>query len=231
MKHFFTFIIFIQLFITIKGQDITAPNRYKLDEYTFHFGFCLGLNMMNFIILPNYQYYKKDSLLGSISNPNLGFQIQIVTNLRLGEYFDMRFLPGIAFGERDLNFFRNGVPVGNAQQIESNFLEFPLLLKYKAKRLKNIRPYILTGANCRVDLAKSYNEEQGVYIQLKKFDYYYEAGTGIDFYLEYFKFSTEIKYSLGLRNLIDQRTSNQPQFENSIDKLRSSMVMISFCFE
>lgn len=231
LKRFITIVLLFQMIMTIKGQDIVVPNRYKLDEYPFHFGFCLGLNVMSFIVQPNYQYYKKDSLLTSVSNPNIGFQIQIVTNLRLGEYFDLRFLPGIAFGERDLNYFRHDSLINGNQKLESNFLDFPLLLKYKAKRLNNIRPYVITGMNCRVDLAKSYNEDLGIYLALKKFDYYFEAGTGIDFYLEYFKFSTELKYSLGMRNIIQQRTSNQPQFENAISTLRSTIVMLSFCFE
>jgi hypothetical protein len=230
LKRFITIIFFLQVIIYANGQDISVPYRYKLDEYTFHFGFCLGVNMMNFIVQPNYQDNKNDIILSNINNPNLGFQIQIITNLRLGEFFDLRFLPGISFGERDLSFFRHDSLL-STQRLESNFLDFPFLLKYKAMRLGNIRPYILTGFNPRYDLAKTYNENAGIYLALKKFDIYYEAGAGIDFYLEYFKFSTEIKYSLGFRNMIDPRNSSKPEYENSIANLRSSIFLISFCFE
>ncbi len=230
LKRLIIFICVLKITTAVYAQDSGVPNRYKLDEYPFHFGFCLGVNVMNFIIQPNYQQYLKDSLLSDISNPNMGFQIQIVTNLRLGEYFDLRFLPGISFGERDITFFKNNILI-NTQKLESNFLDFPLDLKYKAKRLQNIRPYVLTGADCRYDLAKSYNEDAGIYINLKKIDFYFDAGTGIDFYLEYFKFSIELKYSLGFNNMINQRTSSNPQYENSISTLRSSIFLISFCFE
>ena len=230
MKKILAIALFLQIILSVTGQEISVPNRYELDEHPFHFGFCLGLNMMDFIIKP-----KSDTLVADVSAPNIGFHIQIVTNLRLGEYFDLRFLPGIAFNQRNLNFFKKDKTLdGASQQIESNFLEFPLLLKYKAKRLKNVRPYVITGANCRVDLAKSFNQVQGIYIALKRVDLYYEAGTGVDFYLPYFKLSTEIKYSLGFRNILNHRTADSAaneRFENSIDKLKSSVLMLSFCFE
>lgn len=220
----------MQVITGLNGQDLTVPNRYKLDEYPFHFGFCLGVNVMNFIIQPNYPQSLNSLYISDISNPNLGFQIQIITNLRLGEFFDLRFLPGISFGERDLTFFK-GDTLMSTQKLESNYLDFPLLLKYKARRLGNMRPYVITGVNSRFDLSKTYNEDAGVYIAFKKFDYFYEAGTGIDFYLQYFKFSAEIKYSLGFRNIIDRRDSSQPWWENSISSIKSSIFMISFCFE
>ena len=43
--------------------------------------------------------------------------------------------------------------------------------------------------------------------KLKSFDIYYELGVGIDFYSTYFKFSTEIKYSVGLLNVVSSDAS------------------------
>ena len=139
----------------------------------------------------------------SILNP--GINIQVVTNFRPARYFDLRFLPGVSFGQRNIRYYTikstDGVPdqyeatYDESQRIESSFLEFPLLLKYKGDRLNNVRPYIIGGINYRYDLAgkKEFDEDKGVHIMLKRSDLYYEAGAGLDFYLPYFKLSVEIK--------------------------------------
>lgn len=214
------------------AQKSKVLNYTTIDDHPIHFGFCLGLNTMDLIVKPNYDNFVKDSVLADVSSPSVGFHIQIVTNYRLGEYLDLRFLPGISFGQRDLFFYKKNKLIEHGQQkLESNFLEFPLLLKYKGKRLNNVRPYLISGFNCRYDLAKTYSEDNLTFLDLKELDFYYEAGTGLDFYLPYFKFTTEIKVSYGFRNVLKNRTSSTPQFENSISRLNSMLVMLSFYFE
>ena len=124
-------------------------------------------------------------------------------------------------------------------KIEASYLEFPLLLKYKSKRLNNFRPYLISGGNVRVDLAtkKQYDPVDQL-IMIKPVDYYYEIGMGADFYLTYFKFSVEIKYSVGLRNIFSSTNrkgeappENIAVFTDAIDRITSSLVMISFHFE
>ncbi len=186
---------------------------------------------MDFIIKNSFSSSQKDSLLTDISKSNPGFHIQIVSNYRLGEYFDLRFLPGISFGQRDFNFFRNNVLVNENHKLESNFLEFPLLLKYKAKRLNNFRPYVITGPNLRVDLAKTFSEDDEIYMDLKRLDLFHEVGVGADFYLPFFKLGVEIKYSYGFFNMLEKRSTSHPEFQNTISKLNSSIFMFSLHFE
>lgn len=174
---------------------------------------------------------------------NPGINIQIVTNLRPGKYFDFRFLPGVAFGQRNIKFYtvmRDSVggtfeqTYNERQRLESSYLEFPFLLKYKGQRLNNTRPYIIGGVNIRYDLAgkKQYDDEKPIYLRLKRADLYYELGAGLDFYLPYFKFSVELKMSTGLRDIIvhDPAPGN-PQFANSIERMRSQIWIVAFHFE
>ena len=222
-------ILLLGMVCRMEAQDVIVPNRYKQDDFAIHFGFCLGMNMMNFKVTPN----TKDTMLANVSQPNPGFNIQIISNYRLGEYLDLRFLPGISFGERDVNYYNtNNQLVYSSNKLESNFLEFPLLLKYKSKRMTNIRPYVVTGGNFRIDLAHNYNEDLGEYLQLKRYDIYYEIGGGIDFYLEYFKLSVELKYSYGFLNMINRiSNSRDPGYQNAIQQLRSVLTILSFHFE
>lgn len=232
LKRIFFIPLFLIFVASLSGQQTVPLNEPNHDDRPIHFGFCLGLNVMNFTVHTNYQAYKTDTMLASVSRPSLGFHIQVVSNYRLGEYFDLRFLPGVSFGQRDLNFYKNNILVKNGdQKLESNFLEFPFLIKYKSKRFNNFRPYIITGVNFRYDLAKTLSEDDGIYLALNKFDINYEAGAGIDCYMPYFKLSIELKLSYGFLNMLRRRDNSHPEFQNTIDRLNSSITMLSFHFE
>ncbi len=171
-----------------------------------------------------------------------GINIHAIANLRLAENFDLRALPGISFGERFMYYVglsdTINYPEGSNYKAESSYLEFPLLLKYKSKRLNNFRPYLIAGGNMRYDLAikKEYDIDDQL-IMLNPFNVYGEIGFGMDFYLTYFKFGTEIKYSFGLTNILrgsDRNGELPPEFEKyttAIKSITSHMVVISFHFE
>ncbi len=228
-----TLIILLLLLLVWNSQAQVArvQNNPDFDFKMIHFGFTVGLNTMDFGIRrpgPGTTGYFAD-----VSSIAPGFQVSIVSELRLGEYFGLRFLPGITFGQRTLNFFVDSV-FDTGMQLESNFLDFPLLIKYKSKRVNNYRPYFVAGANVRYDLAarKDYEEGSDIYVRLKPFDIYFEIGFGVDFYLQYFKFSPELKLSVGMRDvLVDDPAEGFPQYVNSIDRLNSYVVMLCFHFE
>jgi hypothetical protein len=191
---------------------------------------------MDFNITPSQTYLEQDGYYPEVSLLNPGINIQIVTNLRPAKYFDLRFLPGVSFGQRNVRYFDYETLeiINERQRIESSFLEFPLLLKYKGDRLNNIRPYIIGGLNYRYDLAgkKEYDDEKPVYLRLKRSDMYYEFGAGLDFYLPYFKLSIEVKMSNGMRDIIvHEPAPGGMQYANAIERLQSQIWIIAFHFE
>lgn len=248
-RIFYIGISFIFLLIQINsfGQKQKPKNESWYDEKPLHFGFSLGLNAMDFNITPSQTYLLKDSLNPEVSTLTPGINIQIVTNLRAGKYFDVRFLPGVSFGQRNIRFYKidpnfsptnanRQIPVlqNNNQQIESSFLEFPLLLKFKGERLNNVRPYVIGGINYRYDLAgqKEFDDQNPVYLRLKRPDLYYELGAGFDFYLSYFKLSIELKMSTGIGNvLVNDPAPGHQQYYNSIEKINSQIWVLAFHFE
>jgi hypothetical protein len=189
---------------------------------------------MDFNITPSQTYLAIDSLYPEVSRLNPGINIQIVMDLHPVNHFDIRFLPGVSFGQRNVRYYKNGVLVNERQRLESSFIEAPVLLKYKGDRLNNVRPYLVTGLNFRYDLAgkKEFDEDKPIYIRLKRPDLYYELGAGLDFYLTWFKLSIELKMSNGLFNIIaDEPASGHEQFRNSIEKMKSQMWIVAFHFE
>jgi hypothetical protein len=169
------------------------------------------------------------------SQPQSGFNLGIISNLRLGNHFDLRFLPTLSFGDRIINYtinYKDTISQVIKKSVESTYIDFPLLLKFKSSRMNNARVYVLGGFNYSIDLAsqaKKKNEQKNeVMIKLLRNDYSFQIGVGADFYLTYFKFATELKMSYGFRDLI-KREGNL--FSNSIERLNSKILQISFLFE
>jgi hypothetical protein len=174
-----------------------------------------------------------------------GFQVSIVSDLRLNENWNLRFLPGISFGSREIYFyeFDDNVPgekvnlpdADNPVALGPSFLDFPLHFKYRSARVNNYRPYLVGGANFRYDMSakKEYDSESKEYLKFKPADFYLEFGFGVDTYLKYFKFAPEIKLAVGLRNIIDDSGGRPPhfQFVESIERVTSYIVMLNFHFE
>jgi hypothetical protein len=230
--------LFIMSSLNVFSQKQKPKNDSWYDDKLLHFGFSLGMNLMDFDITPSQSYLDTDGYYPEVSILNPGINIQVVTNLRPARYLDLRFLPGVSFGQRNVRYYDydTGAVISDNQRVESSFLEFPFLLKYKGERLNNVRPYIIGGFNYRYDLAgkKEYNEEKQVYIRLKRSDLYYEAGAGLDFYLPYFKLSVEIKTSRGIRDVIvheDLGATGYPQYANAVEKMMSRIWIIAFHFE
>jgi hypothetical protein len=220
--------------LILSGQKQKPKNESWYDEKPIHFGFSLGFNSMDFNITPSQKYYQMDSLYPEVSILNPGINIQIITDLRPANRLDIRFLPGVSFGQRVIRFYKNQTLVNDKQKLESSFLEFPLLLKYKGERLNNVRPYVIGGLNYRYDLAgkKEYDDAKPIYIRIKRPDLYYELGAGLDFYLTYFKLSIELKMSNGFGNvLIKEAAPGHPEYANSIEKIKSQIWILAFHFE
>jgi hypothetical protein len=216
------------------GQRQKPKNDSSYDEKPLHFGFSLGFNLMDFKITPSQTYLQADSLYPDVTVLNPGINIQVVTNFRPGKYFDFRFLPGVSFGQRNIKYYKNEVPFNERQRLESSFLEFPFLLKFKGERLNNVRPYLIGGINYRYDLAgkKEYDDEKPIYLRLRRSDLYYEIGAGLDFYLPYFKLSVELKMSQGTRDiLVHDPAPGYPQYANAIEKMQSQIWILAFHFE
>jgi len=223
--------------LQVTGQVKRVQNDPGYDYKWIHFGFMVGLNTMDFGFKRPASI--EDSLLfADVSKTNPGFQVSIVSDLRLGDRFSLRFLPGITFGSRTVSFYNDRDSIysldSDGQTVESNFLDFPLLLKYKSRRVNNYRPYLVGGLNMRYDMAarKDYDDD-GPWIRLEPMDFYAEFGFGIDFFLQYFKFSPELKVSVGFRDVLVHNPAGGSRYKyaNSINKLNSYLVMLCFYFE
>jgi len=228
--------------LTVFSQVERPRNLTAFDLKRIHFGFTVGLNLMDMGFTRN----DESELYADLSYLQPGFQVSIVSDLRLNKNWNLRFLPGISFGSREIWFYEysegtvgepveirhvaNPVPLGPA------FLDFPLHFKYRSVRVNNYRPYVVGGLNFRYDMSAKkpgvYDSDSDEYVKFKRGDLYLEFGFGVDNYLRYFKFAPEIKVAVGLMNMIDPSgRTGFPYFANSIEYARSYIIMLNFHFE
>lgn len=236
MKKSILIIFLLSLSVLAMAQQM--ENLRNFDKRNFHFGFALGYNSSDFYLDRNVlEDFERDSLLVLDVERKPGFNLGIVSSLDISPTFKIRFLPTLSFQERNLAYtyaVKNDSTVQWNKKLESTFLDFPLVMKFRTERVKNFAAYCLVGGRFGLDMASNKDVQNTTaslkdqVVKIAKSDYGFEVGGGIDLFLEYFKFGVELKLSTGLKNVLIQENT---QFSTPIDRLRTKMWTLSFTFE
>ncbi len=230
------YLLFLSLFfITINSfaqrNYSKIENLQNFDQKKIHFGYYFGVN--------NYNYkldYKVNPEKRTLIGDQVGINVGLIGDLRLRKNLNLRFEPGLYTNKSEIVFYERGEFTKNTdtlRSIKSTYIHFPILIKYSAKRYNNIKPYVLGGLSTSFNLSSNQNSPEdnnnGIF-RLKTNSFYYEIGFGIDFYLQYFKFSPSIRGVFSLKNeIVPDLDSNSPWTSN-IDKMSSRAIFINFSF-
>lgn len=209
-------------------------NRPYADMRRWHLGFSVGLHTQDLRFTHN-GFVTDSGEQWFVEQPSFqpGFNVNGLVDLRLNNYFNLRFTPGLYFGNRDLRMRRSGTDEELKQSLKTAYLAFPVDLKFSAQRYRNLRPYLTGGVMPVVNLTT----KSGDYLKLKSSDFFLTVGFGCDFYLPYFKLIPELKFCFGLTDALDHdRTdlTDDPEklkITQSLTKAVSSMVILTFYFE
>ncbi|HKK89194.1 MAG TPA: outer membrane beta-barrel protein [Saprospiraceae bacterium] len=206
-------------------------NYLDFQNKPYYFGITLGYNQSSFRVYNSDDFILNDSIrvLNAVNGP--GLNLGIITNLKIGEYFDFRFIPSFSFAERNLQYTSTQEDrMDEIRTIESVFLEMPFILRYKSAPFNDIRIYALTGFKYTFDVASNSRTRQAEsLVKISPTDYALEFGVGIQMFFPYFIFSPEIKISQGISNsLIYDDDLLQSRV---IDQILSRTFTLSFHFE
>lgn len=208
------------------GKD-PIINQENFDKQKVHWGYFLGFNSLDF----KFDYLTPTEDIKS--ETTIGFNVGLVGNLRLMEYADLRFEPGLVITQRNLTFPGFDTQRDALREVKSTYIHFPLLLKLSSKRTGNIRPYVLTGVSTTLNLGSNSDAPDDNYNQrfrVKKWTNNYELGFGIDLYLEYFKFSPSIRGVFSMNDeLIRDNTPDSP-WTGNIQSMKTRGIFINFTF-
>lgn len=213
------------------AQNKRLRNQPKYDTRPLHFGFSLGLNYTD-LFIRKYDLSQVPGYYAVRSEVNPGYTIRIVSDLRLHENLSLRFVPGFAATVRYLYFEVDdrftGLRTEVFREVESAYIELPFELKFRGDRVNNHRWYVLTGIKHNIDLASKQDVEDDEFFKLKRHDFGYELGVGIDIYFEYFKFSPQIVATFGQTDLLVQ---DGTKLIEGISRLQTRALLINFTFE
>lgn len=217
-----------------RDRRIVQENLPTFDLRPFHFGFLLSYNTsdLSLTLKPS---TLTDTLLAVDHIRQPGFNLGIVASYNLNKNFSVRFLPTLSFQERKLQYTfqrADGVELIFQKPVESTYLEFPVLGKFRSDRINNFAVYLIGGGKFAIDMASQKDVDNAlddeIVVKLAKYDYAAEAGGGIDMFLPYFKFGIELKASFGIPNLL---IDDDTRFSRPIESIRSKAWVLTFTFE
>ena len=212
-------------------------NLMSFDSKQVHLGIQVGYTSAKFDLTYSEDDEVRQQIQGTTSYFKPGFHIAAIGDLHLGRFFDLRFLPGVTFLTRNLEY--SWAPAARAttpnaedwRTVESIYGDLPFEFKFRAMRYGNYRPYLTAGVCYGFDfssLRKNRNANRESIVKLNASDFRYTVGAGFDVFLYYIKFAIELKISFGL---MDLSLPDNEIYARTVDNLISRTFMLSFTFE
>lgn len=247
MNRLFSIILLSAVALCASAQGKAVQNRPYTDLRPFHFGVVVGMHAQDieFTNIGPQMVMNEDGtsaekiITCDQDRWDMGFNVGVLGELRLGNHFAFRIAPTMYFGTRHLTFMNltdkleNGEPITQSQEMKSVYISSALNLLFSAPRLNNTRPYLMAGVNPMINLSGKDND----YVKLKRYDVFLELGLGCDFYLPYFKLRPELKFCYSLINSLDTKhpdrlkDKNMLMYAKSVKDAQSKMIVLSFYFE
>lgn len=209
-------------------------NRPYADLKRIHLGFSVGAHFQDLKFTHNgmvtsdgQQWYAE------VPSYSPGFCVNVLADLRLHKYFNLRFSPGLWFGNKVVHFREYNSGEERTQNIKTPYVVAPLDLKISGDRYYNSRPYVTIGGMATFDVSKKRSD----YLMFNTADFYLTCGIGCDFYLPFFKLNPEIKFCFGLTDILKHDRpdlDDDPEtmkITNALTKVKSSMIVLTFYFE
>lgn len=213
----------------LKAQQKRVTQIPHFDKRKMHWGFYLGTSFVNY----KFDYIPSefpDSHV--VQNGGTGFNIGLIGDLKLNEHFDLRLEPGLISHETELTFkgYPNTPPEGYTVKAEATYFHIPLLVKYRADRYRNVRPYIIGGLSADLNFTSNESSKEGIEQGVLKMDtlnFMLETGVGCDIYFPFFKFSPSLRIQNSLMNQI------KPDFIYTvpIESMKSRAIFVCLAFE
>ena len=215
-------------------NNSTAQKRDKViykqnwDKQKIFWGYYLGINKKDFKIS-----YNKPGVFVNVT-PSYGFEVGLIGDLRLHKNISLRLEPGLSSNTKTLEFTNiNGGDNVRIREVNGTYLRFPLLLKFNSDRLNNFRPYVVGGVSYDYNFSSNQDNPNDNFdgeFRMKKSNFMYEIGIGVDLYLPFFIFSPSIRGVFAINNeLIDDKDPNS-QWTGPIDYFGTRGVFIKFAF-
>jgi hypothetical protein len=207
-------------------------NFREFNDKAYYFGLTFGYNKSNFQLAHSKRFILNDSFNITEGLGGPGLNVSMVTNMKLGEYFDFRFLPGFSFVGRKLYYLGTHDEIEQERSIESVLIQAPFQVRFKSEPFHDMRVFVLAGVKYTYDVASNAEirrEQAQRILRVSPHDYSIELGGGMQFFFPFFIFSPEIKYSQGIGNILIY--NKELAKATVLEKILSRTFTISLHFE
>lgn len=234
--------IFLIILLIISGSYPLLAQRQKIknqpyaDQKIFHLGFTVGINAQDLIINHTGAVTDNNEVwFSEIPSYSVGFSVGLITDRYINQYMNLRAVPTLYFGEKRFTFREQSAVDDSKDEIfpiKTNYLSLPIHMRFSSERLNNIRPYVLAGGYISSEVGR----KSEPIIKFKNIDYGLEFGLGCNLYFPFFKLSPELRFSFGLRDLVEHNRSDLSdprylKFTEAIKSGKSRMITLTFNFE
>src|SRR5690606_5509298 len=248
---------FLLLFVLFSAEGF-AQRQWSLfnssggDDQTFSYGFFLAGHTSSLRIKYSDDFLNPE--VASIRNVRAimptyspGFALGFLLTTRLHDQVNILITPKVGFYEyrTDVQFYgptntsdpsivqTDGTVVDYQAPLtfltEETLVELPILFKYKSHRFNNTRMFFVGGVNPQIR-TKQQDEADEDDLVLTGKDLAVELGMGFDLYFKYFKFSPEIRFSHGLRNLYRAEATDS-RIASALSDVRKKSITIYLNFQ
>lgn len=203
-------------------------NLENFDKQRVYWGYFLGFSSFDFKT-----DFKVNNAPPIEVKGHTGFNVGLVGVLRLQEYVELRFEPGLYYASRTINYLQFDNQRDGVREVKATYIDFPLMLKFSSLRTGNVRPYLVGGVSTTLNLSSNSKSKDDNLLQkfrVKPWTQNYTMGFGVDLYFEYFKFSPSIRGVFGFNDeLIRDADPNSP-WTGNIGAMKTRAVLINFTF-
>jgi Outer membrane protein beta-barrel domain len=223
---------FMSILGTLAAQHNQGNINYlDFQQKPYYFGITIGSNSSSYRVYHSKDFVLNDSFSVAKSAAGPGFNLGIISNLKMGEFFDVRFLPTLSFAERRIKYNIQGESLRTStRRVNSVFVELPFHVRYKSATYHDFRLFVLGGVKYSFDVASDSKTRQADdLVKVSATDFQLEYGAGVQFFFPYFIFSPEFKVSNGLNNSLIF-SKDVPQ-SNVLEKVLTRTFTISLNFE
>ena len=211
------------------NKEKVLNNRNYLEQRRWSWGYYLGFNNLDFKI------DRLEEAEDILITKSVGFNVGLIGNYKINNYMDLRLEPGVIFSNRDFDFTKFGDDnVAAFRETRAAYVYVPLVMKFSTKRLNNFKPFVSGGIGFAHNLSsneKNPSDNSAGQFRMKTTNYFYEVGFGIDFYLEYFKFTPTIKGVFAINDELINDVNPDSPWTSNIEKIASRGIFINFTFQ
>ena len=226
------FIFLLGIISTIAQTKIeNLPNK---DKGTWNFGYYMGIMKTEYVVEYKKSIYPETEV---VIDGGVGFKIGVIGELKFNKNLSLRFEPGLASNVKTLYFNNNTLLTkkDSVREVSSTYLHLPLLFKFSTDRLNNIRPFVSGGVSYDYNFSANENnpdDNLSGEFRLKRHNFMYEVGIGIDVYLSYFKFSPSIVGVFSINNeLVPDNNDSTSPYTGPIEKMATRGIFLKMVFD